>query len=276
MDLTMDQRYSRLNAKPRKPGYGTLMLIGGHADRDGECVILNEVARRVRQSAGRLVIVTNSPGADIDKCVAFFKRAGVRQIDCVTIATREDASQTAHVTLIRSASAIFFGGSNAHCLAQVIEGSALHAELPAFYAKGGLLVGDDGGAAALSEMMILDGMPDHPVRASKTPASGLRLLEDVATDPRFSSHDGIWRLISTVAKAPFLLGLGLDEDTAFIIDPEAQCTVLGAGAVYIIDGSAITYANVQNNDVMTGFNIKLHVLTNGYGFHLPSRTPTLI
>jgi len=254
------------------------MLIGGHADRDGECVILHEVARLIRHGAGRLLIVTSSPSADVDKCAAFFKRAGVRQIDTLHIETREDASAVAHVELVRSASALLLAGSNAHALVRMIEGTALHAALHVFYAKGGLLVGDDGGAAALSGMMILEGVTEHPTSVSRSPESGLRLLEDVITDARFSSGDGIWRLISTVAQAPDLLGFGLDEDTALIIDPEEQCTVLGAGALYIIDGSAITYANVpnQSHEAMTGFNIKLHVLTNGYGFHLPSRTPTLI
>src|SRR3712207_7092939 len=46
------------------------------------------------------------------------------------------------------------------------------------------------------------------------------------------------------------IGIGIDEDTAILINKKAEFKVIGSGAVYVIDGSGITKSNVseQNQD----------------------------
>jgi cyanophycinase len=52
--------------------------------------------------------------------------------------------------------------------------------------------------------------------------------------------------------------------------------VIGEGAVYFIDGSAITYTNVSElyaDDILSMHNVKLHVLTDGNKFDLIKKSP---
>jgi cyanophycinase len=52
--------------------------------------------------------------------------------------------------------------------------------------------------------------------------------------------------------------------------------VIGSGAVYVVDGSAISYSNVADaryEQALSLHNIQVHVLSDGDGFDLKTRTP---
>ena len=74
---------------------------------------------------------------------------------------------------------------------------------------------------------------------------------------------------------PEVLGVGIDEDTAIVINDD-ELTVIGSGAVYFVDGRNIEYTNVsekRQDEVFSIFNIKLHVLTAGKKMNLSTRVP---
>ena len=52
-------------------------------------------------------------------------------------------------------------------------------------------------------------------------------------------------------------------------------TVLGAGAVYVVDGEAATHSNIAEGqaDALSLFDIRMHVLAHGDGFDLDARRP---
>ncbi|HUS10861.1 MAG TPA: hypothetical protein VMZ30_10375, partial [Pyrinomonadaceae bacterium] len=67
----------------------------------------------------------------------------------------------------------------------------------------------------------------------------------------------------------------LDEDTGIVVK-EGSFQVFGSGAVYVADGSAISYTNVGEEGydrTLCLFDVRLHVLANGSSFHMLSRTP---
>lgn len=47
-----------------------------------------------------------------------------------------------------------------------------------------------------------------------------------------------------VAQNPHVLGIGIDEDTAAVID-EDRLKVSGSGAVTVVDGSTLSFSNVS-------------------------------
>ena len=53
--------------------------------------------------------------------------------------------------------------------------------------------------------------------------------------------------------------------------------VIGAGAVYVVDGMRESYTNVseeQPGDVLSIFNLRLHILSHDDGFDLERRRPS--
>ncbi|HSK74626.1 MAG TPA: hypothetical protein VK892_23200, partial [Pyrinomonadaceae bacterium] len=80
-------------------------------------------------------------------------------------------------------------------------------------------------------------------------------------------------LIAAVAHYPQDLGLGIDENTALVVNKN-KFEVIGAGAVTVIDGGAMAYTNapdVRKGDNLALADVKLHVLPEGYKFNLHDR-----
>lgn len=93
----------------------------------------------------------------------------------------------------------------------------------------------------------------------------LGLIKNTLIDQHFAQRGRIGRLLSGVCQNPEVLGIGIDEDTAIVINDD-ELTVIGSGAVYFVDGRNIEYTNVsekRQDEVFSIFNIKLHVLTAG-------------
>ena len=84
------------------------------------------------------------------------------------------------------------------------------------------------------------------------------------------------RLVAVVAQNPRMLGLGIDENTAILVRNQRSFTVLGDGAVYVVDGSPVSYSNISEGsfeDTLSVFGIQLHLLTQGDTFDLSKREP---
>jgi cyanophycinase len=65
--------------------------------------------------------------------------------------------------------------------------------------------------------------------------SGLGLLPGVIIDQHFDERARYGRLMSLVASSPNLLGMGIDEDTAAEVRDGRRLTVVGSGAVFVVD-----------------------------------------
>jgi cyanophycinase len=99
-------------------------------------------------------------------------------------------------------------------------------KLRRFHAAGGLIAGTSAGAAAAGVDIITAGMPsDSQLRFGELEmGKGLALCRNVIFDTHFLQRARFNRLIAAVAQFPRALGIGLDEDTALLIE-----TVCGVG-----------------------------------------------
>jgi cyanophycinase len=76
-----------------------------------------------------------------------------------------------------------------------------------------------------------------------------------------------------VAQSPSLLGVGLDEDTCAVVRADQTLSVLGRGAVQIVDGRHVrtdAYRGKGYRPLMVSGAV-LHSLPSGYRFDLRSR-----
>jgi cyanophycinase len=107
-------------------------------------------------------------------------------------------------------------------------------------------------------------------------APGLGLLEGVAVDSHFAERGRFGRLLGAVAQNPANLGLGLDEDTAVLVERGQRFRVLGSGAAYVLDGASIRYSSLSEahpEGVLTIHGVTLHVLGKGDRFDLVQWRP---
>ena len=88
-------------------------------------------------------------------------------------------------------------------------------------------------------------------------------------------RDRVGRLLTLVAQNPGLLGLGIDEDTAALIDADGILEVLGRGSVMIIDGAHMSsdVVDTRAHRPISMTDVVLHALADGYRFNLGTRRP---
>src|SRR2546430_1458382 len=88
---------------------------------------------------------------------------------------------------------------------------------------------------------------------------------------RHARRSGRFRVVA--AHSPSLIGLGLDEDPAAIVDANDVLEVMGRGWVTIVEGTDVIPGGFQTtgNKPMMVSNARLHSLPAGYRFDLRAR-----
>jgi cyanophycinase len=172
---------------------------------------------------------------------------------------------------------VFFTGGDQVRITSVIGGTPLCDQIMRGFRRGATIAGTSAGASVMSEMMLVPGdrFESHTVRDSLAMAPGLGLVADMIIDQHFAARGRLSRLMGAVAQNPRALGVGVDEDTAFVIH-HGHCQVVGAGAVYIVDANASSSSNLSEADAdktMSLFDVRLHVLSSTDTFDLKARRP---
>ena len=254
---------------------GNLIIIGGAEDKKGKKEILTRVCDCINKENDILLvatIATEYPKEAASKYKKAFGEIGVRHIEILDISKRRDAYKKENISLIKKASLIFFTGGDQLKITSLLGGSPAYSALKEMYDKGIYIVGTSAGASVMSGTMIIDGNNEEaPKKCILEMSPGLGLIKNVIVDQHFDQRGRIGRLLTGVAQNPEVLGIGIDENTAIVVNKDGEILVIGEGAVYFIDGSEISYTNVseQNNEeVLSMYNVKLHVLKNGNRFSL--------
>ena len=105
-------------------------------------------------------------------------------------------------------------------------------------------------------------------------APGLGMLDEVIIDQHFGQRGRLGRLLCGVAQNPYMLGVGIDEDTAIRVFPKDYFEVIGSNAVTVLDGRTIDYSNVSEtspDELLAISNVTLHIVPQGYRFDMKSR-----
>lgn len=101
-------------------------------------------------------------------------------------------------------------------------------------------------------------------------------MKNIIIDQHFTERGRISRLITAVSYNPYNLGIGIDENTAIILDKEGNLEVFGTGSITIVDGSKISYneiAEVDDFQSFSVFGVQLHVLRDGLVYDYFKRRP---
>lgn len=254
----------------------TLMPIGGNENWK-KPVISREFVRRAGGEDANIIIfpqssILKTTGADY---VKLFLDCGAKSARSLDFRTREESQVEEFVDAVNSASGIFLSGGTQMRLPASIGGTKLEAAIVAAYQRGVVIGGTSAGAAVMSKTMFAYGKGGATPREGIAQfAPGLGLTENIVFDQHFRQRDRLGRLLYVIAAHPRLLGVGIDENTAAIVEDETQILVMGAGAVTIVDGSEITATNiaeVENKKPVAVAGVRVHVLTNGCSYDITLR-----
>jgi cyanophycinase len=256
---------------------GALIIIGGGEDKKGGRTILREVASRVR--GGHLIIATvasHEPEGYFEDYERAFEGLEIGKLTELYIEERAEAFTEKNIELVESADGIFFTGGDQLRITSQLGDTPLEHRLRQMYAAGGMVAGTSAGASVMSDTMLIGGKSGESLLIGDIRMSpGLAFLPDVTIDQHFAERGRLGRLLECVAQNPRVLGIGIDENTAIVVEG-GRLRVIGTRAVYIIDGMDLTYSNVGETEKpvpLSAFNVRLHILSEGDSFDLVSRTP---
>ncbi|HEY4546601.1 MAG TPA: cyanophycinase [Pedomonas sp.] len=263
--------------KARGSRGGTLVIIGGGEDKEGDCLILGEVARLVE--GGRLVVATiasHQPEGYFDAYQKAFERFGVTDLAELYVQDRSELLSEEKLRLFDGAVGVFFTGGDQLRISSQIGDTPIEQRVREIYRNGGVIAGTSAGASVMSDTMLVKGSSRESHRIGDLHmAPGLGLVRNAVIDQHFAERGRMGRLLGAVAHNPRVLGIGIDEDTAVVVEDE-RMRVIGSGAVYVVDGAGVSHSNITEAEperALTMFDVRLHVLSAGDDFDLDTRRP---
>jgi cyanophycinase len=261
---------------------GPLMIIGGAEDKLRRRTILQEFVRAAGGLEARIAVIptASSIGAEVTEVYdALFRREGAVDVVSVRPETREDAHDPSLVDAIAEATGIFMTGGNQLKLSSIVCGTPLGDAVVAAHERGVVVAGTSAGASIQSSHMLAFGGPGATAKQRMTQmAAGLGLIDSAVIDQHFDQRNRYGRLLMIVAQSPQLLGIGVDEDTAAVVerDPVGHdvLRVIGRGAVTVMDpGNIVTDAyEAKRSAPILASGVVLHSLPAGTAFDLTTRS----
>ena len=194
---------------------GTLFICGGG-------ILPSHVTERFIELSGgpqaRIVIVSSaSYYADQDiqaRLSGWYDRLAencFQSLDILHTRSREEADDPEFSKVIESATAIWFLGGNQNWVAQTYLFTKTEERMHQLLARGGVIGGSSAGAAIMSRSMIADGNPEPMM------STGFGFLPGTVVDQHFRKRNRLERLMRALELRPGLVGIGIDEGTALIV-----------------------------------------------------------
>jgi cyanophycinase len=256
------------------------MAIGGHERKEGEMEILRTFVELARPKPIVVATLASEVSGEIwSEYRRAFHALGAKDIVHLRIGERTQAADEPAVKDVKKAGGVFFTGGDQLRLTSKLGGTTLCQTIQDLYRSGVVIAGTSAGASVLTETMIVSGAAEqsHQVGDFSHLAPGLGFLTGIVIDQHFAERGRVGRLLGVVAQNPRALGIGIDENTAVVVENGRRLRVIGTGAVYVVDGRSITATNASEEDAgqtLSVFDVKLHLLSKGDLFDLEERRPS--
>ncbi len=258
---------------------GHLFVIGGGRRPVSMMKKFIDLAQNV--NSGKIVIfpMASSVPAEVGpEQEKQFKELGARDVE-FHILTRELALLEKNIAILDDVGGVFFSGGVQSRLTAVLIDTPVHKKLLELYRKGAVIGGTSAGAAVMSEVMITgdekrevkEGRAFETLQADNVVTiRGFGFIQSAIIDQHFVRRKRHNRLISLVAENPEFLGIGIDESTAIVVNPDDTFEVLGERSVVVYDASQ---AQIQFSPsrIISGSNFIMHILKNGDRFNLKTK-----
>ena len=272
-------------ADSRDRHIGHLVIVGGNEDREQDRTVLRRFVQLTRREEPRIVLLTTGD-ADSRGALPAYDRAfaslGVRERATLVIDRREQANDPQVADRLLGADGVFVATGDGRRLLALLGGTKAHEALHTGFESLAQCVAGTGAAAAALAQHVLFEDPDSPVRAGPQPlAAGLGLVHRAVIDQQFSERRRLACLLGVVAQNPTLIGIGIDEDTALVIEPDGGIEVVGDSAVTLVDGRQMSSSFLHSTgpparEVQELVDVKLHLLPAGSRYETASELPPVL
>jgi len=238
---------------------GTVMIAGGGTLGPEIWTRFVELAGG---SAARIIVIPTAAEEDEFpqdwSTLTSLMDAGAARVTLLHTRDRDLADTDTFAAPLREATGIWIPGGRQHRLVDAYLHTRVHEELFRLLDRGGVIGGSSAGASILASFLVR-GDPDTNQRImSEDYLEGFGILEGTAIDQHLLARGRERDLWTVLELYPELLGIGIDEGTALVIEGDLA-EVIGASQVLMYSSAGI------GSDPET--------LIEGDRFHLSIREP---
>lgn len=243
---------------------GRLVICGGGR-------LPEQLPRRFIEFAGGeaaqiVVVTTASVYADTDKMepkLAFWRRQKLASLTILHTRSRATADEAAFAKPLTEATGVWFVGGNQSWLTETYLGTATERELRGVLTRGGVVGGTSAGAAIMSPVMIRRDKPELET------CLGFGFLPGTVVDQHFLKRNRQGRLMKVLDAHRDLVGLGIDEGTALVVEGN-HLSVVGESEV-VVCSPASTDRPAEVHSLAAGAEADLGELRTALVAHLVAK-----
>ncbi len=235
---------------------GALVLVGGGGTPPE--ALIEALALTGKEAPKVLVVPQASDLPDRGKSsVEMWREQGV-EAKLLEPLDRQDAEE-----MLEEADLIWLSGGSQRNLMRRLAEHQFASKIAFLHGHGTVIGGTSAGAAAMSTVM-LSGDPDPRalIAGAAAPYRGLAVWPSAIVDQHFIERDRYGRLLTAVLSKPRMVGVGIAERTAVIVQGD-DLRVLGEGQVVIFDARKAKTERVPKGELQSARGVQVHVIAAG-------------
>lgn len=244
------------------PENGSLVVVGG-AMRSAE------IYERFIELAGgpdaHIVLVPTAGGAEeydeFYQGMNAWREHGARNLTILHTTDPAEADTDAFIEPLKTAGGVFFFGGRQWRLVDSYGDTKSEEAFRAVLERGGVIGGSSAGASIQGSFLVRGDTRSNTVMMGDH-QRGFGYLRNVGIDQHVLRRNRQFDMVEVIEAHPELLGIGLDEDTAIVVQGD-RAQVIGR-----------SYALIYDNQSTTGTDGKFYFLSPGDRINLATREAT--
>lgn len=244
-DFTMYRRAARDRTLPPYPPekmgapvvpQGALVIVGGGGLPD-------EITQKFIELAGgpeALIVVLPTanvgPFAPRAEEGAFLVKAGAKNVKSLPARRLDEVESPEYLDVLKEAKGIWFGGGRQWRFVDAYEGTKTVDAFHDVLRRGGVIGGSSAGATIQGDYLVRGSPLGNEEMMAAGYERGFAFLPGTAIDQHFAQRKRFADMTRVMVAHPQLLGIGLDEATAIVVQGQVA-EVVGANQVHFYDGS---------------------------------------
>jgi cyanophycinase len=211
---------------------GSLIIVGGGGMPQG---LMQKFVELAGGPQARIVYVPCAEEEDMSgdtRLLQVWKQMGAMECTLVHTKDRRVANQDEQfLEPLKNATGIWFGGGRQWNLADSYYGTQAHRLMKQVLERGGVIAGSSAGASIQANYLArATPIENYRIMAPGYERGGLGFISGVAIDQHFTQRRRQKDLRSLVETYPQILGIGIDESTAIIVQ-HSRAEIVGPGTV---------------------------------------------
>jgi cyanophycinase len=230
------------------PARGTLIIVGGGATQ-GTGIVERFIELAGGLNAKLVIVPTNGGNKNADGTIKQYNDwevlrswwdRGLTSVEMLHTADRKVADTEAFAKVLRDARGVWFDGGRQWNMVDSYMNTLTMNEIQKVLERGGVIAGSSAGATIQGDYLVRGDTSGPNVMMTEEPnhQHGFALLRRSAIDQHINTRNRWDDLIPVIKKYPNLLGIGLSEGTAIVVNGDTF-EVLGKWKVAVHDNARV-------------------------------------